>query len=119
MLPGLGDQPLAVRSTTNDPFLAAALAIFPRLDPPIKTVLPLLCTVGGAAMLREKEGGLSSPTQNFSFNLLKTVHITVFFSFSVRGRMAAGMGLSKAPDTKFLIRRFLVPAGSERGAEDV
>jgi len=66
MLPGLGDQPLAVRSTTNDPFSAAAFAIFPRFDPPTKTILPLLCTVGGAAMLREKEGGLSSPTQNFS-----------------------------------------------------
>ena len=45
MLPGLGDQPLAVRSTTSDPFSAAAFAIFPRLDPPTKTVLPLLCTV--------------------------------------------------------------------------
>ncbi len=32
MLPGLGDQPLAFRSTTNDPFSAAAFAIFPRLD---------------------------------------------------------------------------------------
>jgi hypothetical protein len=85
MLPGLEDQPLAVRSTTNNPFLAAALAIFPRLDPPIKTILPLLCTVGGADMLREKEGGLSSPTQNFSFNSLKTVHITVFSSFSGGG----------------------------------
>jgi hypothetical protein len=57
MLPGLGDQPLAVRSTTNDPFSAAAFAIFPKFDPPTKTILPLLCTVGGAAMLREKEGG--------------------------------------------------------------
>ncbi len=119
MLPGLGDQPLAVRSTTNDPFSAVALDILPRFDPPIKTALPLLCTVGRAAMLREKEGGLSSPTQNFSFNSVKTVQITVFSSFSVRGGMAAGMGLSKAPDTKFLIFGFLVPAGSEREAEDV
>ncbi len=119
MLPGLGDQPLAVRSTTNDPFSMAALAIFPRFDPPMKTVLPLLCTVGGAAMLREKEGGLSSPTQNFSFNSLKTVQITVFSSFSVKGGMAEGMGLSKGPDMKFLILGFLFPAGSERGAEDV
>jgi hypothetical protein len=69
MLPGLGDQPLAVRSTTSDPFSAAAFAILPRFDPPIKTVLPLLCTVGGAAMLREKEGGLAIPTQNFSFRV--------------------------------------------------
>jgi hypothetical protein len=108
MLPGLGDQPLAVRSTTSDPFLAAALAIFPRLDPPIKTVLPLPCTVGGAAMLREKEGGLSSPTQNLSFSSVKTVLIIVFSSDSENGAMAAGMGLSKAPDTKLLILGFLV-----------
>jgi hypothetical protein len=120
MLPGLGDQPLAVRSTTSDPFSEAAFAIFPRFDPPIKTVLPLLCMVGRVATLRKKEaGGLSSPTQNFSFNSVKTAQITVFSSFSVRGGMAAGMGLSKAPDTKFLILGFLVPAGSERGAEDV
>jgi hypothetical protein len=64
MLPGLGDQPLAVRLTTRDPFLAAAFAIFPRFDPPTKTVLPLLCTVGGAAMLRENEGGLSDVQPN-------------------------------------------------------
>jgi len=119
MLPGLGDQPLAVRSTTNDPFSAAAFAIFPRFDPPIKTILPLLCTVGGAAMLREKEGGLSNPTQNFSFSSVKTAQITVFSSVSVKGGMAAGMGLSNAPDMKLLILGFLVPAGSERGAEDV
>ena len=119
MLPGLGDQPLAVRSTTRDPFSAAAFAIFPRFDPPTKTVLPLLCTVGGAAMLRDKEGGLSSPTQNFSLSSVKTAQIIVFSSSSVKGVMAAGMGLSKAPDTKFLILGFLVPAGSERGAVDV
>ncbi len=73
----------------------------------------MLCTVGGAAMLREKEGGLSSPTQNFSFSSVKTTQITVFSSFSVKGGMAAGMCLSKAPDTKFLILGFLVPAGTE------
>ncbi len=70
-------------------------------------------------MLREKEGGLSSPTQNFSFSSVKTVQIIVFSSFSVNGEMLAGMGLSKALDTKFLILGFLVPAGSERGAVDV
>jgi hypothetical protein len=70
-------------------------------------------------MLREKEGGLSSPTQNLSFNSVNTAQMTVFSSFSVKGGMAAGMGLSKAPDTKFLILGFQVPAGSERGAEDV
>jgi len=119
MLPGLGDQPLAVRSTTSDPFSAAAFAILPRFDPPIKTVLPLLCTVGGAAMLREKEGGLAIPTQNFSFSSVKMAQITIFSSDSVKGVMVAGMGLSKAPDTKLLILGFLVPAGSERGAVDV
>ncbi len=70
-------------------------------------------------MLRENEGGLSNPTQNFSFSSVKTAQIIVFSSSSVKGVMAAGMGLSKAPDTKFLILGFLVPAGSERGAVDV
>ncbi|MFN9905877.1 MAG: hypothetical protein ACK56F_07090, partial [bacterium] len=45
--------------------------------------------------------------------------ITIFSSDSVKGVMVAGMGLSKAPDTKLLILGFLVPAGSERGAVDV
>jgi hypothetical protein len=57
MLPGLGDQPLAVGSTTADQLSAAAFAILPRFEPPTKTVLPVPCTVGGDEMLREKEGG--------------------------------------------------------------
>ncbi len=60
-----------------------------------------------------------SPTQNFSFNSVKTAQMIVFSSCSVKGGMAAEMGLSKAPDMEFRILGFLVAAGSERGAEDV
>ncbi len=98
MLPGLGDQPLAVGSTTADQLSAAAFAILPRFEPPTKTVLPVPCTVGGDEMLREKEGGLSRPTQNFSFSSVKTMLIIVFSSDTVKGGIVAGMGLSKAPD---------------------
>jgi hypothetical protein len=60
MLPGLGDQLLAVRSMTADPLSAAAFAILPRFEPPIKTILPVPCTVGGAEMLREGAEMISS-----------------------------------------------------------
>ncbi|MFN9904446.1 MAG: hypothetical protein ACK55Z_37870, partial [bacterium] len=42
ILPDFGIHPFVVRSTTMWPFSAAALAILPKLDPPMNTVLPVL-----------------------------------------------------------------------------
>ncbi len=74
-------------------------------------------------MLREKGGGVvkATKTKNFSLSSVKMVPvpIIVFSSDSVMGGMLAGMGLSKAPDMKFRILGFLMPAGRERGADEV
>jgi hypothetical protein len=67
------------------PFSAAAFAIQPKLDPPIKTVVPLLCSVSGGGMLRSFEGLRSSPTQNFSFSSVSRLVAISFPSFGFRG----------------------------------
>jgi hypothetical protein len=52
----VGTKPPAVRSTTREPFSAAAFAILPRFEASMKTVLTASCVqgIGGEDMLRKK-----------------------------------------------------------------
>ena len=60
MLPGLGDQPLAVRSTTRDPFSVAAFAIFPRFEAH-KNRPPIAVHGGRDRDAARERGGVAQP----------------------------------------------------------
>jgi hypothetical protein len=108
ILPDLGIHPFTVRSTIMWPFAAAAFTILPRLDPPMNTVLPVLCAVGGGRILRSSEG-FGSRLTDFFVEFSQQCFNNRSFLFRNSSRIGS--------DTKGLILWFLSPPGRDRGAE--